>query len=92
MESVALTTLPESNIPILATGGLDSQVHIFVLQEDTFKQVCALQGHQDWIKVLEFTSCDDKSVLLASGSQDAKIRLWKIAPVTDSSLPSSTFM
>lgn len=44
-----------------------------------FTKLVALQGHQDWIRSLDFATCDDGSLLLASASQDTKIRLWKIA-------------
>ena len=44
-----------------------------------------MEGHQDWIRCLTFTSCDNGSLFLASASQDNKIRLWAIAPVFENS-------
>lgn len=57
----------------------------------SLKEVLILKGHQDWVTSVSFAphycnslpSCDQDTsntsvVLLASGSQDAKVRLWKI--------------
>lgn len=41
-----------------------------------------MQGHQEWIRSLAFTQTDNGELILASGSQDTKIRLWKISPVS----------
>ena len=43
----------------------------------------SLSGHEDWVKSLAFqqTSSSQESLLLASGSQDATIRLWNIEPI-----------
>jgi elongator complex protein 2 len=79
MECVALHTLPESSTPIIATAGLDFSIHIFAKVDDKFNKMCSLQGHEDWIRCLNFTTCDDGSVMLASASQDTRIRLWKIS-------------
>ncbi|KAG9099797.1 hypothetical protein FRC06_004829 [Ceratobasidium sp. 370] len=41
----------------------------------------ALEGHEDWIRSLAFSSITTDGVLaLASGSQDGYIRLWTIKP------------
>lgn len=67
---------------ILAVGG--SKFHIFIytfslLQNITsFTQVCALEGHEDWVKALTFKKQTDGDYLLASGSQDRYIRLWRV--------------
>lgn len=39
-----------------------------------------LAGHEDWVKSLAFRlpSSDNDALVLASGSQDATIRLWNI--------------
>ena len=43
----------------------------------------ALSGHEDWVKSLAFrTASDNKSLVLATGSQDATIRLWNIEVYT----------
>ena len=47
-----------------------------------FVPSATLSGHEDWIKSLAFkerTLLSDQ-LLLASGSQDATIRLWNIEP------------
>ncbi|KAG6817432.1 hypothetical protein H0H87_008600 [Tephrocybe sp. NHM501043] len=43
-----------------------------------------LAGHEDWVKTLDFQSptSQGQPLVLASGSQDATIRLWNIEPWT----------
>eukprot|EP01132_Coremiostelium_polycephalum_P000974 gene974-1239_t len=90
MECSSLAFLPGTTTPILALGGLEPKIHIYVQQNNNtteqqqqqqsiiqFRRLVSLQGHQDWIKCLSF--CQDKDdVYLASSSQDFKIRLWKL--------------
>lgn len=63
-----------------------------------------LVGHQDWITCMDWTtmkpnnsslptsstSISSKSYLLASGSQDAKIRLWKFLHTTTTNINDTT--
>lgn len=41
-----------------------------------------LTGHEDWVKALDFLEpiAEGQPLILASGSQDATIRLWSIEP------------
>jgi elongator complex protein 2 len=41
-----------------------------------------LLGHEDWVRSLAFRapSSQDDQLVLASGSQDATVRLWNIEP------------
>lgn len=78
METVELTFLPQSKTICLVTGGLDFVIHVFVRRsQDQYTKICVLSGHQDWLRALSFVTCDDGTVLLASASQDAKVRLWR---------------
>lgn len=55
-------------------------------------QSLSLAGHEDWVKSLAFRlpSSDNDALVLASGSQDATIRLWNIEPhVRKQAIPSS---
>lgn len=79
MESVALCFIPQTEIPLLACGGVDTLIHLFIFVNDSFRKLLVLQGHQEWIRSLDFTECDNHELLLASGSQDTKIRIWKIS-------------
>jgi len=93
VECCALYFLPESKqqTPILALGGVGgsgscrgSQILLYLLHSDpekqkqNFKYLVTLKGHEDWVRCLSFTSCEDGSILLASSAQDNYIRLWKI--------------
>ncbi|KAH9811949.1 WD40-repeat-containing domain protein [Melampsora americana] len=50
-----------------------------------FKYVCSLPGHTDWVRCLDFISDPNNpgDVLLASGSQDGYIRLWRCSKACD---------
>ena len=68
---------------VLAIGGSKFQIHVyaFTLQDGavkTFELVAALEGHEDWVKALTFKKQADGDYLLASGSQDRYIRLWRL--------------
>ena len=45
-----------------------------------------LAGHEDWVKCLAFKDpmVENEPLILASGSQDATIRLWNIEPLARS--------
>jgi elongator complex protein 2 len=72
----------EENQFILAVGG--SMFEIFVysftmkLQLVNFAHVASLEGHEDWVKALVFKKQREGDYLLASGSQDRYIRLWRV--------------
>ncbi|KAI0751417.1 WD40 repeat-like protein [Daedaleopsis nitida] len=92
--SVALETLPGTKSTILAIGCTDRNVHIWTCAEsaDTFVFAASLPGHEDWVKCLAFKPTDQEgdALVLASGSQDATIRLWNIEPFTHSSTLAAT--
>lgn len=50
-----------------------------------FRHALSLEGHEDWVRALAFTSYPSSSsssasdLLLASGSQDNYIRLWRVS-------------
>ncbi|KJE89425.1 statip1 [Capsaspora owczarzaki ATCC 30864] len=57
MESVTLACLPNSPVPILATGGVDRKVHIFTYDTADTRQFAlrwSLAGHEDWIRAVAF--------------------------------------
>jgi elongator complex protein 2 len=56
------------------------QVYILPLSSETLQPpyyAGGLSGHEDWITALDWTHRTSTSIVLASGSQDARIRLWK---------------
>lgn len=83
-----LPSLPsKGSFVSLFVGCVDARVHIYIASlesimskqsESVFRSVGALVGHEEWITCLSATSLDDRTLMLASGSQDTKIRLWKI--------------
>ncbi|KDR83805.1 hypothetical protein GALMADRAFT_236196 [Galerina marginata CBS 339.88] len=78
----ALAHLPQTNASLLAVAGTDAQVRLWVCSDEQFVQSATLAGHEDWIRSLAFkhSETDDQPLILASGSQDATIRLWNIEP------------
>uniref|UniRef100_A0ACB8EC74 Elongator subunit elp2 n=1 Tax=Sphaerodactylus townsendi TaxID=933632 RepID=A0ACB8EC74_9SAUR len=66
---VSLSLLPGSDVPVLACGGDDCGIHLFVQQDG--------QGHEDWIRGVEWAVCDG-GLFLASCAQDGLIRIWKV--------------
>ncbi|KAG6812317.1 hypothetical protein H0H92_003401 [Tricholoma furcatifolium] len=79
--SLAITNLPGSKVLVLAIGSTDSKIHIWARSDNLFVQASVLAGHEDWIKTLDFQiNSEGQPLVLASGSQDATIRLWNIEP------------
>ena len=78
---------------LMALGGVDGRIRLLLLpvhhprivghdvkhieESASFDPICQLDGHQNWIRGLAFTTYKG-NVLLASGSQDRCIRIWKI--------------
>ncbi|KAI9257602.1 quinon protein alcohol dehydrogenase-like superfamily [Sporodiniella umbellata] len=98
-DSSALSYLPNSQIPVIASGHTDKLISIHIYQPDTheFKKMHTLQGHDNWVRDLSFAtftgeqessignSFEKGDLMLASASQDKYIRLWKISPYTNAS-------
>ncbi|XP_017757323.1 PREDICTED: probable elongator complex protein 2, partial [Eufriesea mexicana] len=76
--------LPNTDLPFLAIATENSTIELYVTNSNVveklhFIKVQTLIGHEDWIRCMDFNCNIDNSILLASGSQDAMIRLWKIS-------------
>ncbi|XP_040044705.2 elongator complex protein 2 isoform X1 [Gasterosteus aculeatus] len=75
---VSLALLPGSRVPILACGGDDAQVHLYVQSNGgQLHKAKSLQGHEDWIRGVAWASLGGE-LLLASCSQDCLIRVWRL--------------
>uniref|UniRef100_A0A3Q4BW09 Elongator complex protein 2 n=1 Tax=Mola mola TaxID=94237 RepID=A0A3Q4BW09_MOLML len=77
MMDVSLALLPGIRVPILACGGDNSQVHLYVQSNGQLQKALSLQGHEDWVRGVAWTSLGGE-LLLASCSQDCLIRVWKL--------------
>ncbi|XP_009698023.1 PREDICTED: elongator complex protein 2, partial [Cariama cristata] len=74
---VCLSFLPGSNVPILACGGDDCKISLFIQQNGQFQKTLILPGHEDWIRGIEWAVCGE-DLFLASCAQDCLIRIWKV--------------
>ncbi|CAO3688448.1 unnamed protein product [Umbelopsis ramanniana] len=80
-------------------------IYIYQPVSDAFNKSLALPGHDNWIRSLQFATFTDDSnspgskasnhtlrrgdLILASGSQDKYIRLWKVTPEESAAQQSS---
>lgn len=94
--ALVMSYLPGSHIPVLACAHTDKKISVYIYQNSVkqFKKAHVLQGHDNWVRSLAFatyTGDDEEAtgtnhtlrhgdLMLASGSQDKYIRLWKLSP------------
>ncbi|KAG2735042.1 hypothetical protein G9P44_001256 [Scheffersomyces stipitis] len=83
--ALAIEQVDEEHNYLLAVGGTSPNVFVytFVVSDsaavENFTQSACLTGHEDWVRCLEFvTEEKNKNYILASGSQDRYIRLWRL--------------
>uniref|UniRef100_A0A8C6PDX4 Elongator complex protein 2 n=1 Tax=Nothobranchius furzeri TaxID=105023 RepID=A0A8C6PDX4_NOTFU len=67
----------DKDVPVLACGGDDCKVHLYAQANGQLQKVMTLQGHEDWVRGVEWTSAGAE-LLLASCSQDSLIRVWRL--------------
>jgi elongator complex protein 2 len=98
VQTVAISSLRLTNnatdneLLVLSIAGTDCKLHIHLATLDSynfstihFHHAVALDGHNDWVKSLEYCKLDKEpssmgeTILLASASQDRTVRLWKFS-------------
>ncbi|CDK26138.1 unnamed protein product [Kuraishia capsulata CBS 1993] len=80
---LALSLLKLNDGYILFVGGTNKKLYVysFGLENDeiiNLEQKYALEGHEDWIKTITVKQESEGEYLIATGSQDRHIRLWKL--------------
>lgn len=83
---------PENNhIIALLLGCVDAKIHLNIstaLEKvgetstttlSKFVSIGSLYGHEEWITCIASKNVDENTVLIATGSQDSKIRVWRIS-------------
>ncbi|GMF19782.1 unnamed protein product [Phytophthora lilii] len=85
METVDATVVSsrdgEEESVLLAAGGVDGKVHLFEVAsgDAEMTKLLELEGHRGWIRNVAFQQQEQEgAIMLASASQDKRIRLWKI--------------
>ncbi|XP_068222262.1 elongator complex protein 2-like [Palaemon carinicauda] len=70
----------EAKHPLLLCGDHDSRIHVFTRESlcDYFPEA-VLNGHEDWVTSLDIMQEDNGGLLLASGSKDSSVRVWKVS-------------
>lgn len=66
---------------LLVVGGTSCDLHVYSFDPEVsgLESCAVLTGHEDWTKCLAFvTEKEGSSYILASGSQDRYIRLWRL--------------
>ncbi|XP_048754110.2 elongator complex protein 2-like [Ostrea edulis] len=81
---LSMVCLPNTDIPLMACGCDDHKIHLYSLQDDQklhqfYKKVISLQGHEDWVRAVDFCIEDSGDVMLASAGQDYLIRIWRLS-------------
>ncbi|KAK6511539.1 hypothetical protein TWF481_000451 [Arthrobotrys musiformis] len=84
--SIALAKLSQTGddeVWILAVSGSSNSIQIFVGStlgdKSDFTHSATLTGHENWIRSLSFVrEANSDDLLLATGSQDRYIRLWRV--------------
>lgn len=67
------------NPTLLAVGGTANTIFMFTVSEGKLVLRTNLEGHENWLKSLQFRQSEtDGELMLASGSLDRYIRIWKI--------------
>ncbi|XP_046816930.1 probable elongator complex protein 2 [Vespa crabro] len=78
-----ISYLPYSNYSLLVIALDDSSIQLYTQSSKTtdlnFEKAQILLGHEDWIRCIDITKDIEGNILIATGSQDATIRLWKIS-------------
>jgi elongator complex protein 2 len=67
--------LLNDGIILALVGTSDSHLKIFHFIDKTLKLLLSLEGHTNWISCI---SIDSNSKLIATGSHDKSIRIWKL--------------
>ncbi|XP_045624889.2 elongator complex protein 2 [Procambarus clarkii] len=78
--SLRLFYVEGAKYPAFACGGHDCRIHILMADElGCYYPAAVLNGHEDWVMTLDFMKEDDGGLLLASGSKDSSVRLWRFS-------------
>lgn len=64
--------------------------NLMMSSEDVFKAVGVLAGHEEWVTCLASVAADSRTLLLSSGSKDAKIRIWRLCNSSRPSIASNS--
>lgn len=79
----SMSSLPCNSCPLLIVAIEDFSIQLFSQSSEvkdlSFVKVQVLLGHEDWIRCIDITNDTENNILIATGSQDNTIRLWKVS-------------
>uniref|UniRef100_A0A1Y1LNG0 Elongator complex protein 2 n=2 Tax=Photinus pyralis TaxID=7054 RepID=A0A1Y1LNG0_PHOPY len=80
--AMRIAFLPATTTLVMACGMDNSNIQLYVEDNDRFCESEVLRGHENWVRGLDFTVDDRGDLILASSSQDSLIRLWRFSHVS----------
>uniref|UniRef100_A0A1B6DSR2 Elongator complex protein 2 n=2 Tax=Clastoptera arizonana TaxID=38151 RepID=A0A1B6DSR2_9HEMI len=89
--SLRLAVLDGSQNFLLASGIDDCRINIYTNKGDEVVNLDSLVAHQDWVRSLDFAKDDSGDLMLASGSQDTNINLWRFQSTSKNKIDESAF-
>ncbi|KAK3863024.1 hypothetical protein Pcinc_031162 [Petrolisthes cinctipes] len=80
--------------PVLMCAGHNAKIYIMTSRDlgvyGSNEAVCTLTGHEDWVMSLSVMREDSGDYLLASGSKDSTVRLWRLTTTTTTTTTTAT--
>lgn len=82
--TLSLQLMQKPNMYFLIVGGTSKKIHVFFFklndkkEIEEFEQTHILEGHENWVKCSLIIQKNESSFLIATGSLDKYVRIWKL--------------
>ncbi|CAD8071421.1 unnamed protein product [Paramecium sonneborni] len=71
------------NHKLIALSGVDTQIHLYILENNQLQYKTSVRGHQRSLNHLQFNLRDENNLQLASASKDTYTRIWSIYKIDE---------